>query len=147
MAPRTHPGMKRPFCPKGKKRSRSLRSLGLASIKTSIRTMISCCAGTVNRLRPLFIVGIVAYNNRMNRCPCHTSGRPRPKIPASLLRSRRVCEPFEDQVAFLRQPMAYDGMENKETTGNCFWFEYETHVLISYVPGTCFSYFFPWFCL
>ena len=32
MAPCTHPGTKRLFCPTGKKRSRSLRSLGLASL-------------------------------------------------------------------------------------------------------------------
>ena len=32
MAPCTHPGMKRLFCPKGKKRPRSLRSFGFASL-------------------------------------------------------------------------------------------------------------------
>ena len=44
MAPCTHPDMKRLFCPEGKKRTRSLRSLGLASF---LLLYVSCTTAVV----------------------------------------------------------------------------------------------------
>ena len=51
MAPCTHPGMKRPFCPKGKRWPRSLRSLRLASLLVERYMRQGCLVLAIGRLR------------------------------------------------------------------------------------------------